>query len=102
MFSLELFGGFHWSLALTLGAPGYWSVRYTGYLVSERRFIKRKMQEAREAGSGWGSSSKNSTRDAGFERSYVSFVRIPVGQAFESPVTLAHFSQRSRAVQSDA
>ena len=36
MFSLERFGGFHWYLALTLGALGYWSVRYTGYLVSER------------------------------------------------------------------
>jgi len=49
MFSLERFGGFHWYLALVLGALGYWSVRYTGYFVRERRYIKRKMQEAREA-----------------------------------------------------
>jgi hypothetical protein len=52
MFSLERWGGFHWYLALVLGALGYWSVRYTGYLVSERRYIKRKMQEAREAAGG--------------------------------------------------
>ena len=49
MFSLERFGGFHWYLALVLGALGYWSVRYTGYLVTERRDIRRAKQEAREA-----------------------------------------------------
>ena len=49
MFSLERWGGFHWYLALVLGALGYWSVRYTGYLVTERRDIRRAKQEAREA-----------------------------------------------------
>jgi hypothetical protein len=49
MFALERLGGFHWFLALALGALGYWSVRYAGYFVSERRYIKRKMQEEREA-----------------------------------------------------
>jgi hypothetical protein len=48
MFSLERWGGFQWYLALALGALGYGCVRYTGYFVRERRYIKRTMQEAEE------------------------------------------------------
>jgi hypothetical protein len=49
MFSLERWGGFQWYLAIALGALGYWCVRYTGYFVRERRYIKRTMHEAEEA-----------------------------------------------------
>ena len=49
MFSLERWGefGLHW--ALVLGVLAYWSVRYAGSLITERREIKRAKLAAREA-----------------------------------------------------
>jgi hypothetical protein len=49
MFSLERWGRFQWYLALALGALGYGCVRYAGYFVRKRRYIKRTMHEAEEA-----------------------------------------------------
>ena len=49
MFSLERWGEFGWHWALLLGVLAYWSVRYAGSLVAERRDIRRAKLAAREA-----------------------------------------------------
>ena len=49
MFSLEWWGEFGWHWTVVLGAVAYWSVRYAGYFVTERRDIRRAKHAAREA-----------------------------------------------------
>ena len=49
MFSLEWWEEFGWLWTLVLGALAYCSVRYVGYLVTERRDVRRAKQAAREA-----------------------------------------------------
>jgi hypothetical protein len=46
MFLLERWAGFQWYFALAIGALGYGCVRYIGYFVRERRYIKNMMDEA--------------------------------------------------------
>jgi hypothetical protein len=47
MFALERWGGFRWYFALSLGALGYGCMRYIGYFVRERRYIKSAMDAAK-------------------------------------------------------
>jgi hypothetical protein len=46
MASLERWAAFQWYTALAIGALGYGIVRYIGYFVSERRYIKNTMDAA--------------------------------------------------------
>jgi hypothetical protein len=43
MFALERWGEFRWYWALALAWLGYGCVRYVGYVVRERRYIKSVM-----------------------------------------------------------
>ena len=47
MFALERWVGFRWYSALALGALGYGCMRYTGYFVRERQYIKSAMDAAK-------------------------------------------------------
>jgi hypothetical protein len=48
-FPLERWLSLQWYFAVALGVLGYGCVRYIGYFIKERRYIKRTMQEADEA-----------------------------------------------------
>jgi hypothetical protein len=40
MFALDRWGGFHWYSALVVGAVSYGVVRYVGYFMRERRYVR--------------------------------------------------------------
>jgi hypothetical protein len=46
MFSLERWLSVSWYFSLPLGALGYFCVRYIGYFMRERRYIKNVTNEA--------------------------------------------------------
>jgi hypothetical protein len=47
MVALERWAGLPWYFVLALGALGYAAVRYAGYFVRERRYIKNTMDAAK-------------------------------------------------------
>ena len=47
MFSLEYWLRVEWYIAVPLGILGYLVVRYAGYFVRERRYIKNTMDAAK-------------------------------------------------------